>query len=88
MKQRHFMVALDMLDKARETHTEVTFEPIIEPERGEEKDAEAEIAAFVNRPDPTGWVEASSSNRISNDAGAGAGKTPFSEAAGFSNSCL
>ncbi|MBL1377966.1 hypothetical protein [Zobellella iuensis] len=88
MKQRHFMVALDMLDEARESHTEVAFEPVIEPARGEEKDAEAEIAAFVNRPDPTGWVEASSSNRISNDAGAGAGKTPFSEAAGFFNICL
>ncbi|GAA3721786.1 hypothetical protein GCM10022421_32960 [Oceanisphaera sediminis] len=85
MKQRSFMVALDMLDEARESHTEAAFVPVIEASVEEEKDTKAEIAAFVSRPDPTGWVEASNSNRISNDAGSGAGKTPFSDAAGFSS---
>ncbi|SEA63561.1 hypothetical protein [Marinobacterium iners] len=86
MTQRNFMAALDMPDEARETHTESAFVPVIETSVEEEKDTEAEIAAFVNRPDPTGWVEASSSNRISNDEGAG--NTLFSEAAGFSNTVL
>jgi hypothetical protein len=88
MKQRNFMVALDMLDEAQGQQTETTFAPVVEPETEEEKDTEAEIAAFVNRPDPTGRVEASSSTRISNDAGAGTGQTPFSEAAGFSSTGL
>ncbi|EKA3901064.1 hypothetical protein ACE1SC_002433 [Vibrio cholerae] len=84
MKERNFMAALDMLDKVQEPRTEADFEPSTE----EEKDTDAEIAAFVNRPDPTGRMEASSSTRISNDAGAGTGKTPFSEVAGFSNTGL
>ncbi len=88
MKQRNFMVALDMLDDAQESHTEATFVPVVEPSAQEGRDAEAEIAAFVNRPDPTGRVEASSSTRISNDAGAGTGKAPFSEVAGFSSTGL
>lgn len=90
MKQRYFMVALDMLDEAKEPHSEAAFVPVAEPLIEEERDAEAEaeIAAFVSRLDPTGRVEASSSTRMSNDAGAGTGKTPFSEAAGFSNTGL
>lgn len=88
MKQRNFMVALDMLDDAQEPHTEAPFVPVVEPLTQEDRDAEAEIAAFVNRPDPTGRVEASSSRRISSDAGAGTGKTPFSEVAGFSSTGL
>ncbi|EGR3952342.1 hypothetical protein R7R25_21270 [Vibrio sp. 2026] len=88
MKERNFMAALDMLDKDQEPHTEADFVPIAEPSTEEEKDTEAEIAAFVNRPDPTGRVEALSSTRISNDTGAGTGKTPFSEVAGFSNTGL
>ncbi|EGQ8546251.1 hypothetical protein GOZ70_24195 [Vibrio parahaemolyticus] len=86
--QRNFMAALDMLDEAQEATTETSFMPVVEPTTEEDKDTEAEIAAFVNRPDPTGRVEASSSTRISNDAGAGTGKTPFSEAAGFSSTGL
>lgn len=88
MKERNFMAALDMLDKAQEPRTEADFVPVVEPSTEEEKDTYAEIAAFVNRPDPTGRVGASSSARISNDAGAGIGKTPFSEVAGFSNTGL
>ncbi|WP_041523381.1 hypothetical protein [Gilvimarinus agarilyticus] len=88
MKKRNFMAALDMLDKDQEPRTEAEFVPVVEPSTEEEKDTEAEIAAFVYRPDPTGRVEASSSIRISNDAGAGTGKTPFSEVAGFSNTGL
>lgn len=88
MKERNFMAALDLLDKDQEPHTEADFVPVVEPSTEEEKDTEAEIAAFVNRPDPTGRVEASSSTRISNDAGAGTGKTPFSEVAGFSSTGL
>lgn len=88
MKERNFMAALDMLDKDQEPRTEADFVPVVEPSTMEEKDTEAEIAAFVNRPDPTGRVEASSSIRISNDAGAGTGKTPFSEMVGFSNTGL
>lgn len=88
MKERNFMAALDMLDKDQEPYTEVDFVPVVEPSTEEEKYTEAEIAAFVNRPDPTGRVEASSSTRISNDAGTGTGKTPFSEVAGFSNTGL
>ncbi|MCE0760925.1 hypothetical protein LWH94_17230 [Marinobacter sp. G11] len=86
--QRNFMAALDMLDEAQEATTEANFVPVVEPRTEEEKDTEAEITAFVNRPDSTGRVEASSSTRISNDAGAGTGKTPFSEAAGFSSTGL
>lgn len=88
MKERNFMAALDMLDKDQEPCTEADFVPVVEPLAEEEKDTDAEIAAFVNRPDPTGRVDASSSTRISNDAGAGTGKTPFSEAAGFSSTGL
>lgn len=88
MKQRNFMVALDMLNEAQDPQTEATFVPVVEPSTEEERDADAEIAAFVNRPDSTGRVEASSSTRISNDAGAGTGKNPFSEVAGFSNTGL
>ncbi|AEY01637.1 hypothetical protein GU3_09405 [Oceanimonas sp. GK1] len=88
MKEHNFMAALDMIDKDQEPRTEVDFLLVDEPSTEEEKDTEAEIAAFVNRPDPTGRVGASSSARISNDAGAGIGKTPFSEAAGFSNTGL
>ncbi|MFH4546028.1 hypothetical protein WKW42_03825 [Vibrio alginolyticus] len=88
MKERNFMAALDMLDKDQEPRTEADFVPVVEPLTEEDKDTDAEIAAFVNRPDPTGRVEALSSTRISNDAGAGTGKTPFSEAAGFSNTGL
>ncbi|QEM82697.1 hypothetical protein [Halomonas binhaiensis] len=84
MKQRHFMVALDMLDEERKAHTEAVFVPAVELSAEGERNAEAEIAAFVNRPDPTHRVEASRSTRSSNDAGAGTGRTPFSEAAGFS----
>jgi len=86
--QRNFMAALDMLDEAQEAPTETAFVPVVEPMIEGEKDAEAEITAFVNRPDPTGRVEASSSSRISNDAAAGTGKTPLSEAAGFSSTGL
>ena len=88
MKERNFMAALDMLDKDQEPRTEADFVPVVEPSTEEEKDTEAEIVAFVNRPDPIGRVEASSSIRISTDAGAGTGKTPFSEVAGFSNTGL
>ena len=88
MKERNFMAALDMLDKDQELRTEADFVPVVEPSTEEEKDTGGEIAAFVNRPDPTGRVEASSSIRISNDARAGTGKTPFSEVAGFSNTGL
>ncbi|MGP9656979.1 hypothetical protein ACT3S5_02855 [Halomonas sp. AOP31-B1-25] len=88
MKEHNFMAALDMLDKDLEPRTEADFVPVVESSTEEEKDTEAEIAAFVNRPDPTGRVEASSSIRISNDAEAGTGKTPFSEVAGFSNTGL
>lgn len=88
MKEHNFMAALDLIDKNQEPRTEADFVPVDEPSAEEEKDTEAEIEAFVNRPDPTGRVEASSSTRISNDAGAGIGKTPFSEAAGFSNTGL
>lgn len=88
MKEHNFMAALDMLDKDEEPRTDADFVPIVEPTTEEDKDTEAEIAAFVNRPDLTGRVEASSSTRISNDAGAGTGKTPFSEVAGFSNTGL
>jgi len=86
--QRNFMAALDMLDEAQEATKEATFVPVVKPKTEGEKVTEAEIAAFVNRPDPTGRVDASSSTRISNDAGAGTGKTPFSEAAGFSSTGL
>lgn len=88
MTQRNFMVALDMLDEAQEAPTETAFVSVVEPTTEGEKDAEAEIAAFVNRPDPTVRVEASSNTRISDDAGAGTGSTPFSEAAGFSRNGL
>lgn len=88
MTQRNFMAALDMIDETQVAPTETAFVPVVEPTTEGEKDAEAEITAFVNRPDPTGRVEASSSTRISNDAGAGTGKTPFSEAAGFSSTGL
>ncbi|MGP5564533.1 MULTISPECIES: hypothetical protein [Halomonadaceae] len=84
MKQRHFMVALDMLDEGREAYTEAAFVPAVELSAEEEKDIEAEIEAFVNRADPTFRGEASSSMCINNDVGTGSGKTPFSEAAGFS----
>lgn len=77
MKERNFMAALDMLDKDQEPRTEADFVPVVEPLTEEEKDTVAEVAAFVNRPDPAGWVEASSSIRISNDAGAGTGNPVF-----------
>lgn len=88
MTQPNFMAALDMLDEAQEATTETAFVAVVEATTEGEKDTEAEITAFVNRPDPTGRVDASSSTRISNDAGAGTGKTPFSEAAGFSSTGL
>lgn len=85
MKQRHFMVALDMLDAEREVHTEAAFVPAVELSAEEEKNAEAEIADFVNRPAHSGREEAPRSTHTSNDVGAGTGRTPFSEAAGFSD---
>lgn len=89
MNQRNFMAAMDILDEAQAAKTEAAFVPVIELSAGEERDAEAEIAGFVNRPERTGRVETSSSKTcIGNGAGAGTGKTPFSEAAGFSDTSL
>lgn len=85
MKQRHFMVALDMLDEGREAHNEAAFVPAVVTSAEEECSAEAEIAAFVNRPAHSGREGAPRSTHTSNDVGAGTGRTPFSEAAGFSD---
>lgn len=60
MKQPNFMAALDMLNETQEPHTEADFVQVVESLNDEDKDTEAEIAAFVNRPDPTGWLEVSS----------------------------
>lgn len=85
MKQRHFMVALDMLDEAREASSEAAFVPAVELSAEGERNAEVEIAAFVNRPAHSSRDEAPRSTHTSNDVGAGTGRTPFSEAAGFSD---
>lgn len=85
MKQRHFMVALAMLDERREAYTEAAFVPAVELSAEGERNAEAEITAFVNRPARSGREEAPRSTHTSNDAGTGTGRTPFSEAAGFSD---
>ncbi|WP_110651799.1 hypothetical protein [Salinicola peritrichatus] len=85
MKQRHFMVALDMLDEGREAYTEAAFVPAVELSVEGERNFGAEIAAFVNRPAHSGREEAPRSTHTSNDVGAGNGRTPFSEAAGFSD---
>ena len=85
MKQRHFMVALDMLDEAHEVRTEAAFVPAVQLSAEGERNAEAEITAFVNRPASVGRVEVPRSTHTSSDVGAGTGRTPFSEAAGFSN---
>ncbi|WP_417606154.1 hypothetical protein [Oceanimonas baumannii] len=77
MIQRNFMAALGLLDEAREASAETAFVPVVESLIKEERDAEAEIAAFVNRPDRAALVEASSSSHISNEAEAGAGKIRF-----------
>ena len=83
MKQRHFMVALDMLDEAHEAHTEAAFLPAVELSAEGKRNAESEIAAFVNRPAHAGREETPRSMHTSNDVEAGTGRTPFSEAAGF-----
>lgn len=85
MKQRHFMVALDMLDEGWEAYSEAAFVPAVELSVEGERNDEAEIAAFVNRPAHSGREEAPRSTHTSNDVGAGTGRTPFSEAAGFSD---
>lgn len=85
MKQRHFMVALDMLDDGREAYTEAAFVPAVELSVEGERNLRAEIAAFVNRPAHSNRDEAPRSTHTSNDVGAGTGRTPFSEAAGFSD---
>ncbi|MEQ5858396.1 hypothetical protein NFI08_22300 [Halomonas sp. EF61] len=85
MKQRHFMVALDMLDEAHEAHTEAAVLPAVELSAEGERNAESEIAAFVNRPAHAGREETPRSTYTSNDVEAGTGRTPFSEAAGFSD---
>ena len=85
MKQRHFMVALDMLDDGREAYTEAAFVPAVELSLDGERNLGAEIVAFVNRPTHSGREEAPRSTHTSNDVGAGTGRTPFSEAAGFSD---
>ncbi|WP_251978729.1 hypothetical protein [Salinicola avicenniae] len=85
MKQRHFMVALAMLDERREAYTEAAFVPAVELSADGERNLEAEISAFVNRPAHLGREEAPRSTHTSNDVGAGTGRTPFSEAAGFSD---
>ncbi|MBZ5486195.1 hypothetical protein HW452_01475 [Halomonas aquamarina] len=85
MKQRHFMVALDMLDEGREAYTEAAFVPAVQLSVEGERNLGTEIAAFVNRPAHSGREEAPRSTHTSNDVGAGTGRTPFSEAAGFSD---
>ncbi|WOI27325.1 hypothetical protein R1T44_08085 [Cobetia amphilecti] len=85
MKQRHFMVALDMLDEAHEAHTEAAFLPAVELSAEGESNAESEISAFVNRPARSDREEVPCSTHTSTDVGAGTGRTPFSEAAGFSD---
>lgn len=85
MKQRHFMVALDMLDEANEAHTEAAFVPAVELSAEGESNAESEISAFLNRPAHSGREGIPRSTHTSNDVGAGTGRTPFSEAAGFSD---
>ncbi|MGP9510654.1 hypothetical protein ACT3R2_16790 [Halomonas sp. AOP43-D1-39] len=85
MKQRHFMVALDLLDEGREDHSEAVLVPAVELSADGERNLEAEISAFVNRPGHSGREKASRSTHTSNDVGAGTGRTPFSEAAGFSD---
>ena len=85
MKQRHFMVALDMLDEGREAHTEAAFVPAVELSVEGERNLEAEISAFVNRQAHSGREDTPRSTHTSNDVGAGTGRTPFSEAAGFSD---
>lgn len=85
MKQRHFMVALAMLDEGREAYTEAAFVPAVELSAVGERDLEAEIATFVNRPTHSGREEAQCCMHTSNDVEAGTGRTPFSEAAGFSD---
>ena len=85
MKQRHFMVALAMLDERREAYTEAAFVPAVELSVEGERNLEAEISAFVNRPAHLGREEATRSTHTSIDVGAGPGRTPLSEAAGFTD---
>lgn len=85
MKQRHFMVALAMLDERREAYTEAAFVPAVELSVEGERNLEAEISAFVNRPAHAGREDTARSTHTSNDVDAGTGRTPFSEAAGFSD---
>lgn len=85
MKQRHFMVALDLLDEGREDHSEAVLVPAVELSADGERNLEAEISAFVNRPAHSGREEVPRSTHTSNDVRAGTERTPFSEAAGFSD---
>lgn len=78
MTQRNFMAALDALDAAPAGEG-IQFEPI--GDQALEVDAEAEVAAFVDRPMRTTESEAPRSHRTY-DSDAGTGRTPFSEAAG------
>ncbi|CAM0555208.1 hypothetical protein EHLJMEHL_04799 [Vreelandella titanicae] len=85
MKQRHFMVAMNMLDEPHEARTESAFVPAVQLSAEGERNAESEVTAFVNRPAHSGREEVPRSTHTSNDGGAGTGRTPFSEAAGFSD---
>ncbi len=83
MKQRHFMVALDMLDEAHEAYTEAAFVPAVELSADGVRNLEAEISAFVNHPAHSSREDTPRSAHTSDDGGAGTERTPFSEAAGF-----
>ena len=48
MKQRHFMVALDMLDDGREAYTEADFVPAVELSLEGERNLGAEILDGIN----------------------------------------
>lgn len=77
------MVALDLLDKGREDHSEAVLVPAVELSADGERNLEAEISAFVNRPVHSGREDTPRSKHTSIDVGAGTGRTPFSEVAGF-----
>ena len=80
---RDFFACLDGKDAGADQVQAVRFEPVGDQEP--ELDAAAEVAAFIDRPDPV--IEASPTiaggTRNSECCGSRTRATPFSDAAGF-----
>lgn len=83
-RARDFFACLDEQDTGAEQAQAVRFEPV--GDQAAQLDAAAEVAAFVERPDPA--IEAASTiagerMRNSESCGSRTRATPFSDAAGF-----